>query len=191
MLKRLESFHPVENGANLPKYVRAKVAKGRTYYYFDTGKVGKNGKPLLAPLPPPGDRRFDAELRKERHRRWQHETRVIGPIVRKIAPPTTFDPATLEGVSYDSLYFIRAGAAVKIGRAADVFRRMANMQANNHLELDCICKLRGRGHEEVAWQAYFHDHWIRGEWFEWSEHIAEAIELAREGKRWWREGETA
>lgn len=34
----------------LPKYVRRKVAKGRTYYYFHTGQ-SDNGKPILSRLP--------------------------------------------------------------------------------------------------------------------------------------------
>lgn len=36
----------------LPKYVRTKTAKGRTYYYYDTGQLNENGKLILAPLGP-------------------------------------------------------------------------------------------------------------------------------------------
>lgn len=35
----------------LPKYVRTKSAKGRTYYYFDTGQLNELGKPVLKRLP--------------------------------------------------------------------------------------------------------------------------------------------
>lgn len=36
---------------SLPPYVRVKVAKGRTYYYFDTGAKTDIGKPVLKRLP--------------------------------------------------------------------------------------------------------------------------------------------
>jgi hypothetical protein len=119
----------------LPRYVRVKFAKGRAYYYFDTGK--------------------------------------------------TRDVLTSGLTSVDDLYFFRAGDAVKIGRAGDVFKRMVNTQANNHLELDCVCRLPRRGYEEHQWHAYFRDVWIRGEWFDWIPEIAAAIELARKDKPWW------
>lgn len=35
----------------LPKHVRRKAAKGRAYYYFDTGRKNEAGKPLLTRLP--------------------------------------------------------------------------------------------------------------------------------------------
>lgn len=35
----------------LPRYVRKKVAKGRTYYYFETGRKDEAGKPILTRLP--------------------------------------------------------------------------------------------------------------------------------------------
>lgn len=35
----------------LPKYVRRKTAKGKTYLYFDTGQVDDNGKAVLKRLP--------------------------------------------------------------------------------------------------------------------------------------------
>lgn len=36
-----------------PKYLRKKRAKGREYYYFDTGEKTDSGKPVLTPLPNP------------------------------------------------------------------------------------------------------------------------------------------
>lgn len=37
-------------------YVKTTVAKGRRYYYFDTGKVDENGKKVFKSLPDPSDR---------------------------------------------------------------------------------------------------------------------------------------
>lgn len=36
-----------------PKYLRKKSAKGRDYYYFDTGTRSEDGKPILTPQPNP------------------------------------------------------------------------------------------------------------------------------------------
>jgi hypothetical protein len=170
----------------LPRYVRVKFAKGRAYYYFDTGKT-RDGKPVLSPLPAPGTAGYTRELKKAELARWQHKTRVIPPIGRGTRPADDFDPSVLTSglTSVDDLYFFRAGDAVKIGRAGDVFKRMVNTQANNHLELDCVCRLPRRGYEEHQWHAYFRDVWIRGEWFDWIPEIAAAIELARKDKPWW------
>ncbi len=44
----------------LPKWTRHKTAKGRDYYYFDTGLKKDNGQPILTPLPHIRDPRFGA-----------------------------------------------------------------------------------------------------------------------------------
>jgi integrase len=36
-----------------PKYLRKKTAKGKTYWYFDTGQKTPTGSPILTPLPSP------------------------------------------------------------------------------------------------------------------------------------------
>lgn len=192
MTRSADHLRTSEVGAELPKYVHVKRAKGRTYYYYDTGKANSRGRRIRTRLPSPDAGNFQQALARAELSRRTCESRPDRPIIRKSEPKFgEFDPATLEGgdrpTQGDDLYFIRAGNFVKIGRAADVWKRMTNMQANNPVELDCIGHLRGRGHEERAWQAYFRDFWIRGEWFEWSLHLADAIADAREGKQWWRE----
>jgi hypothetical protein len=170
----------------LPKYVHVKKAKGRTYYYFDTGRR-KDGKRILSRLPRHGTKSFTRELERAQLARWRRETASIPTMAIKPLKVEEFDPKLLIGPSIgDDLYFIRAGDAVKIGRAVDVWTRMANMQVNNHLELDCICRLRGRGHEERAWHSFFRTHHIRGEWFQWTPAMAEAVRLARAGEEWWK-----
>ena len=42
----------------LPKYVRTKTAKGKTYFYFDTGQANEHGRPILKALPPLRDPGF-------------------------------------------------------------------------------------------------------------------------------------
>lgn len=41
-----------------PKYLRKKSAKGRDYYYFDTGTRTDTGQPILTPLPSPKSPEF-------------------------------------------------------------------------------------------------------------------------------------
>ena len=41
-------------------YVKATKAKGKMYYYFDTGQVDEKGKRIWKSLPPPSDRSFGA-----------------------------------------------------------------------------------------------------------------------------------
>jgi hypothetical protein len=173
---------------SLPRYVRKKTAKGRTYFYFDTGKVSADGKPILTPLPAPGTAGYVVQLKKARLARWKHFTRVIPVIEPRYRPPVEFDPAVLElepPADGDDLYFVRCRDAVKIGRATDVFPRLVQIQAHNPVDVDCLCRLPGRGFEERQWHAYFRDLWIRGEWFEWVPELAAAVELARKGEKWW------
>jgi hypothetical protein len=172
----------------LPKYVYVKKAKGKSYLYFDTGRKRKSGVRILTRLPSLGSASFARELERARLARWRHETATIPTMAPRPIQVEAFDPAPMrEPDSGTDLYFIRAGDAVKIGHAADVFKRMVNMQANNHLELDCICRLRGRGHEERSWHSFFRANHIRGEWFEWTPAMQRAIDLARAGKPWWVE----
>lgn len=45
-----------------PRHVHAKVAKGKTYYYFDTGQRKANGQPILLRLPDKRDQAFGRSL---------------------------------------------------------------------------------------------------------------------------------
>lgn len=171
-----------------PKHVRMKRAKGKEYYYYDTGKKDADGKRVLTPLPHRYHHTFAAELKKAQRERFKHVTRKLPHIVQTFQRDIPFDPAMLDrgkDPNGDELYFIRAGDVVKIGHAKCSWRRMASMQADNHLELDCICLLAGRGHEERAWHAYFRSVRVRGEWFQWVPEIATAIALAKQDRRWW------
>ena len=47
---------------NLPKHVRKKVAKGKAYYYFDTGRANEAGRPLMVRLPDVRSPEFGAKL---------------------------------------------------------------------------------------------------------------------------------
>jgi len=59
----------------LPKYVHKKVAKGRTYYYFDTGARDGRGNRVLSRLPDIRDPRFGTALQAANGQR----TKQSGP----------------------------------------------------------------------------------------------------------------
>lgn len=187
-LRRVKSGNALYYDDGRPKHVRRKVAKGQEYYYYVTGKKDANGKQILSPLPHRYHHTFDAELKKAQRERFKLVTRALPRIVQTFQRDIPFDPAMLErgrDPNSDELYFIQGGDVVKIGRAECSWRRLVSIQASNHLELDCVCVLEGRGHEERAWHAYFRNVRVRGEWFQWVPEIARAIELARNDERWW------
>jgi integrase len=66
----------------LPKYVRTKTAKGKTYLYFDTGAVSDEGKVILKRLPPLRDPTFGRALAAAQTAR---ERRAATPHVLTVA----------------------------------------------------------------------------------------------------------
>jgi hypothetical protein len=85
----------------------------------------------------------------------------------------------------DDLYFMSCDDFVKIGRSTNVGNRQRNMQCNNPLDIDCICRLPGRGREETIWHEAFEDDCWRGEWYHRTPALEKAINLARQGQAWW------
>lgn len=64
------------------------------------------------------------------------------------------------------VYFIQAGkGAVKIGVAADPFKRLAELQTGNHEPLRIVATLEGDVEHESSFHARFSRHRLRGEWF--------------------------
>lgn len=84
-------------------------------------------------------------------------------------------------IQIPGLYFIRCDDAIKIGIAIDIISRLSGLQVGNHLEIMLIGyikeeKAEGRSLLEKAW----HERWshirIRGEWFQATRELLEAIE---------------
>lgn len=84
------------------------------------------------------------------------------------------------------VYFVRAEyarKAVKIGRANNVAKRLAGLQTACPEELTLLCAVRCSEWRPIAASALeaklhasFADLRIHGEWFEWHDDIARAIE---------------
>ncbi len=71
------------------------------------------------------------------------------------------DESPLSGV-----YFIQAGSgAIKIGIAANVSRRLVELQVGNHDPLRVLTVLDGGRGAEREYHARFAQHRLRGEWF--------------------------
>lgn len=151
-----------------PRHVYVKKAKGHSYLYYRTGERNDKGRYKHIRLPDMSDPGFADALLEAKLVRWRLRKVVLPPLPLMLAPPTG-----------DDLYFIQCGDAVKIGRAKDVWVRLANMQANNPVELNCLCRLPNRGWEERQWHERFAHLLIRGEWYRWVPEIAKAIAKAR------------
>jgi hypothetical protein len=158
----------------LPAHVHKKKAKGRTYYYFATGRQDSEGRRELQRLPHKDDPTFAEAVAAATLERWQ-----------RITPRFTPGEVIVHDACGDYLYFAQCGDAVKIGRTRNIEIRMANMQVQNPQLVDCLCSLTGRGHEEKEWHAMFAADLIRGEWFRWTPRLAKAIDDARRGKKPW------
>jgi hypothetical protein len=86
----------------------------------------------------------------------------------------------------DHLYFIQADSGpIKIGRAADPRKRLAQLKSGNFEALTLLGQLDGRGYEEKVWHTAFQDDRLTGEWFSSSRELGKAIDAALAGKRWW------
>lgn len=81
------------------------------------------------------------------------------PYARSTAEPRAHRQA-------DHLYVIRsASGVVKIGRSANVRKRLADLQHGTGHTLKLVKVLHGRGHEETAIHAKVRQWRRRGEWF--------------------------
>lgn len=58
-----------------PKYLRKKRAKGRDYWYYDTGFKTETGRPVLTPLPNPKAPEFGAAYARAQSARTQRKNR--------------------------------------------------------------------------------------------------------------------
>jgi hypothetical protein len=78
------------------------------------------------------------------------------------------------------VYFIRAGRmrAIKIGWANDAEARLAALQTASHHKLHLIGYLPGSHADEQEWHDRFRSLRIRGEWFNLTDEIREAINAA-------------
>lgn len=75
------------------------------------------------------------------------------------------------------IYFIEAGKGgpVKIGRANYVATRLRDMQVGNHEQLTVLATFEGVPCNEKGLHELFRDNNIRGEWFERTEALEDAI----------------
>lgn len=89
-------------------------------------------------------------------------------------------PLDAEACRASGVYAIRAGGALKIGRACDIGARRASLQTGNPAPLEVLAVLSKNQDHERVWHAKFeHLRIDRGEWFRFGEQIAVHIRDAR------------
>ena len=81
------------------------------------------------------------------------------------------------------IYFIQSGGdgPIKIGRASNLAKRVAELQCGNPSPLVILASIHGGYDVETRFHRHLSAHRLRGEWFEPSPLVFAAIELARNG----------
>ena len=89
-------------------------------------------------------------------------------------------------IKSDDLYFIQVkDGPVKIGRTRlDPLRRMALLQVGCPYELLLLGTIAGEGDAELLIHMHLEEYRMRGEWFEWSEEVANLVRDLLAGKDW-------
>jgi hypothetical protein len=83
------------------------------------------------------------------------------------------------------LYFIRVqDGPVKIGRSADVQKRLRMLQCACPYDLELVGVLRNGGACEATFHANLDEYRMRGEWFRWEGAVCAAVEAALHDGRW-------
>jgi hypothetical protein len=91
-----------------------------------------------------------------------------------------------------NVYFIQAGDRVKIGFAKDVAARLAQLQTGNACRLKLLAVIPNGSHAlERRLHAFFAEHRVRNEWFQFSGNMATLIKSIREGAKPYSEAEIA
>lgn len=82
------------------------------------------------------------------------------------------------------IYFVQAGVngPVKIGYAKDVAARVTALSTAHYEELRILAVVTGNRYDEKAFHDKLENARMRGEWFEWSADVSEAVMMAKEGK---------
>ncbi|MGD2122607.1 MAG: GIY-YIG nuclease family protein [Gemmatimonadota bacterium] len=78
------------------------------------------------------------------------------------------------------VYFVRAGEYVKIGVANNIHSRMSALQTGCPHELECVLLLNGSYDLEMEVHQRFRSTHHRGEWFVWSDDLADYMNEMRE-----------
>lgn len=109
---------------SLPKHVRRKVSKGRTYYYFDTGQK-IDGKPVLARLPDLRDPKFGgslAALQGHRSRRAPVELLKVPKLVDEYESSPAWRALSPNSQRLYEIYLRRLEKLLPTAPAAEVTR---------------------------------------------------------------------
>ena len=93
-------------------------------------------------------------------------------------------PCLFEGCMSD-LYFIQIEPGpVKIGRASNIKMRLSAIQCASPYKAKLIASIPGGGELESEFHRHLRNCHIRGEWFRWTNIVAEIAELINSGGDW-------
>lgn len=91
-----------------------------------------------------------------------------------------------EGESMPTVYFVKAGDAVKIGYSNNIKRRMMKFQTGNHFSLQLLLEIPVPNFKEAHLlernlHKWFRAYRIRNEWFKYSSLMESVIEEIKSG----------
>jgi hypothetical protein len=112
-----------------------------------------------------------------------NETGFAGQMLSS-AEPYSYGVEELGEAARGSLYFVSSGAYCKIGRAIDFPQRLSSLQTGTPERLKVEAVLPGMGWQERIWHTAFLHLRHRGEWFEWTDELQEAVTAALCGEEW-------
>lgn len=85
----------------------------------------------------------------------------------------------------DHLYFVQIEPGpVKIGRAANVKKRIAQLQCASPYEVELLATLTEGGAHERKVHRHLRECRIRGEWFRWTNIVSDLVDCVKAGGDW-------
>lgn len=107
-----------------PKYLRKKSAKGRDYYYFDTGTKDERGKAILTPLPSPKSPEFGDCYARAKAARTQRRNKqgilTLDGLIRMYQRSPEWSALSESSKRSYSLYLKRANSLMRDKRGDSV-----------------------------------------------------------------------
>lgn len=88
-------------------------------------------------------------------------------------------PPSINGWCY--LYFVRQGSSVKIGRAADVTRRLEELQTASASTLTLLVAVAAHASLENEYIKRFEPYRLNGEWFIYGPEITQIVQRLKDG----------
>lgn len=135
-----------------PKYLRKKSAKGRDYYYFDTGTKDERGRPILSRLPSPKSPEFGDSYARAKAARTQRRNKqgilTLDGLIRSYEKSPEWRGLSESSRRSYTLYLARANKLMRDKRGDSVPARKIERQDVRALR-DALADTPGAANQAV------------------------------------------